>query len=138
MAKPGPPKGTKPAFPLRGRPVGVKNKVPTMLKEAILEAAEAVGQDGKGKDGLVGYLKFLAVDQPGPFTGLLGKVLPLVVAGDKDNPLLVKHESESAFERLARGLGQAVPGPAAGTGEPSGLVIEGKAQPTHAPGPKSH
>ena len=69
---------TKPRPPRAGlgRPPGAKNKVTTTLKEAILLAAEQVGQDGKGKDGLTGYLRSVAVAEPKAFCGLLGRVLP--------------------------------------------------------------
>jgi hypothetical protein len=52
-----------------------------LLKDAIARAAEAVGEDGCGKNGLIGYLKWLAVREPQVFAGLLGKLLPLQVAG---------------------------------------------------------
>jgi len=48
----------------RGRKAGVPNKIPPLLKDAILEAASLVGYDGMGKDGLVGYLKRMAVYYP--------------------------------------------------------------------------
>jgi hypothetical protein len=67
----------------RGRKKGLPNKVTTQLKEAILAAAEQAGGDG----GLVTYLHEQAQMNPGHFMTLLGKVLPLQVAGDKDNPL---------------------------------------------------
>lgn len=70
-----------------GRPKGVPNKTTTALKEAILRAAELAGADMKGKDGLIGYCQFLAVNEPKSFTTLLGRVLPLQVAGDPDNPV---------------------------------------------------
>jgi hypothetical protein len=66
----------------RGRPPGSGNKVPAILKEAIVKAAELAG----GKEGLVGYLLTQANANPSAFLGLLGKVLPLQMAGDKDNP----------------------------------------------------
>lgn len=72
-----------------GRPKGVPNKTTTALKEAILKAAELAGADMKGKDGLVGYCQFLAVNEPKSFTTLLGRVLPLQMAGDPDNPVHV-------------------------------------------------
>jgi len=67
----------------RGRKKGMPNKTTTQLKEAILAAAEQAGGDG----GLVNYLHEQARMNPGHFMTLLGKVLPLQVAGDKDAPL---------------------------------------------------
>ena len=70
-----------------GRPKGSRNKTTKLLKEAILKAAEATGEDQQGKDGLVGYCTYLAKDEPKAFTQLLGRVLPIQVQGDKGNPL---------------------------------------------------
>ena len=66
-----------------GRAKGTPNKTTALLKDAILKAAEAAG----GDDGLVGYLQAQAAANPGPFMALLGKVLPMQIAGDPDNPL---------------------------------------------------
>ena len=66
-----------------GRQKGVPNKTTTALKEAILAAAEAAG----GKDGMIGYLRTIAIENSGAFVALLGKVLPLQIAGDPDNPI---------------------------------------------------
>jgi hypothetical protein len=68
-----------------GRAKGTVNKTTALLKDAILKAAELAG----GEQGLVGYLAQQAVDNPGPFMALLGKVLPLQIAGDPNNPLEV-------------------------------------------------
>lgn len=65
-----------------GRPKGVPNKTTTQLKEALLEAATLAG----GEAGLVGYLVQQAADNPASFLTLLGKVLPLQVAQDPENP----------------------------------------------------
>ena len=67
----------------KGKPKGTPNKTTTQLKEAILAAAEQAGGDG----GLVNYLHDQARMNPGHFMTLLGKVLPMQVAGDKDAPL---------------------------------------------------
>lgn len=72
-----------------GRPKGVPNKTTALLKEAIIQAAEAVGEDGKGKGKLKGYCKFLAVSEPKAFAGLLGRVLPMQVTGEGDGPIQV-------------------------------------------------
>lgn len=58
-----------------GRSKGTPNKTTALLKDAIMQAAELAG----GKEGLVGYLKAQATENPGPFMSLLGKVLPLQI-----------------------------------------------------------
>ena len=68
-----------------GRAKGTPNKTTALLKDAILKAAEAAG----GSDGLVGYLQAQATANPGPFMALLGKVLPMQIGGDPDNPVVV-------------------------------------------------
>lgn len=70
-----------------GRAKGTPNKTTKALKDAILMAAEATGYDGKGKEGLVGYLKHVASSDVKAFSALLGKVLPMQVTGDPDNPV---------------------------------------------------
>jgi hypothetical protein len=70
-----------------GRPKGAVNKTTALLKDAILMAAQRAG--GGGEDGIANYLVEQARDNPGPFLSLLGKVLPMTVAGDKDNPVFI-------------------------------------------------
>jgi hypothetical protein len=76
------PKKVMPISP--GRPKGVPNKTTALLKDAILKAA---ADAGGGDDGLVTYLTDQAKANPGPFMALLGKVLPMQISGDADNPL---------------------------------------------------
>lgn len=80
-----------------GRPKGMPNKTTALLKDAILKAAEEAGADQAGKDGLVGYLTFLAKDHPQPFATLLGKVLPLQVTGENGGPVGVLFQT--VYER---------------------------------------
>lgn len=65
-----------------GRPKGVPNKTTALLKDAILKAATDAGNGDMAE-----YLKRQAEANPGPFMALLGKVLPMQIAGDPDNPL---------------------------------------------------
>ena len=70
----------------KGRKAGVPNKITRTLKEAILYAAEMAGEDGKGKDGLEGFLARQAQANPKSFMSLLGRVLPMTVANADDEP----------------------------------------------------
>ena len=45
---------------------------------------QAATEEGGGN--LVAFLRQQAREQPGPFLALLGRVLPLQVTGDRDNP----------------------------------------------------
>jgi hypothetical protein len=75
-----------------GRPKGSANKTTAHLKDAIIKAAEAVGSDKLGTDGLVGYCTYLATEEPKAFAQLLGKVLPMQIAGDPDSPIIHRVE----------------------------------------------
>jgi hypothetical protein len=77
----------KPPAAGMGRRKGSVNKTTAVLKDAILEAAKAVGHDGKGKGGLVGYLKRVAATDTKAFSALLGKVLPMQITGDAGGAL---------------------------------------------------
>lgn len=59
--------------PRAGRPKGIPNKFTGELRDMILNALAGAGG--------VEYLKARAVDTPGPFLALVGKVLPLQVTG---------------------------------------------------------
>jgi hypothetical protein len=77
-------KGTKPG---PGRPKGLLNKFTGDLKEAFLQAAQAAG----GSDGIAGYLYDQAIrDNPSPFMAGLSKLLPLLLEGNKDAPIIVE------------------------------------------------
>jgi hypothetical protein len=79
--------GSKPGERRGGRQKGTPNKTTAALKDAILTAAELCGADGKGKDGTVGYLTYVAKTDVKAFAGLLGKVLPLQLAGKDGEPV---------------------------------------------------
>lgn len=60
-----------------GRPKGVPNKQTTAIKEMIIAALD--------KAGGVEYLETQSRKNPVAFMGLIGKVLPLQIAGAGDN-----------------------------------------------------
>ena len=68
-----------------GRKIGANGKINKLIREAVLEAADNVGSDGKGKGGMVGYLQERAIDQPQAFMGLLGRAMPMQVEGSGDD-----------------------------------------------------
>ena len=61
-----------------GRQKGTLNKTLTLLKDAILEAADTAA----GKEGLVGYLRSQARENPVAFMGLLDKLVPSPIAAE--------------------------------------------------------
>lgn len=64
-----------------GRPKGLPNKTTAQLKDMILQALD--------KAGGVEYLLDCALNEKtqGAFLSLIGRVLPMTVAGDPANPL---------------------------------------------------
>lgn len=67
------PKRVGDGTPGPGRPKGSQNKATAALKDMILAALD--------KSGGVEYLMRQAEENPGPFLSLVGKVLPMTVAG---------------------------------------------------------
>jgi hypothetical protein len=79
-----PERGHKPSTPLKtetsnrtGRPKGSHNRFTILVKDAIIMACEMHGQDGKGKDELVGYMFKLASEEPKSMAMLLRAVMPI-------------------------------------------------------------
>lgn len=73
-----------------GRKKGTSNKATKALKDAIILAAELEGEDGNGKDALVGYCRKVARQDIKAFSSLLGRVLPMQVNAEvthKTDPL---------------------------------------------------
>lgn len=56
-------------------------KLNTTLKDAVITAAEIVGEDGKGRGALVGYVTMLARNEPKTFAQLLIKLMPTQLSG---------------------------------------------------------
>ena len=73
----------------KGRPKGSPNKVTADVKAMVLAALDQAGG--------VGYLLEQANANPTAFLTLVGKVLPLTVSGDPENPLV--HRIERSLRR---------------------------------------
>lgn len=63
----------------KGRKKGVPNKTTAALKDMILQALD--------RKGGVDYLEQQADENPTAFLTLIGKVLPMTLANDPNNPL---------------------------------------------------
>ena len=81
---------------LGGRKKGTPNRISRATKEQLLEVVSRVGSDGNGKDGVVGYYKWLAKRHPKIFLTQLARLLPL------ETPKAVSrgwaNETATAFE----------------------------------------
>ena len=86
----------------RGRPKGALNYFTRDVKEAIINACNRHGQDGKGKGGLEGYLFRLARDEPKTMAMLLRAVLPTQITLERVEP----PEPQISFEELQQQLAQ--------------------------------
>jgi hypothetical protein len=73
-----------------GRRKGQVNKTTALLKDAILKAADEAG----GSGGLTAYLRVQAIENPGPFMALLGKVLPMQVTGEGGGAIEIRWSGE--------------------------------------------
>ena len=69
---------------LGGRKPGQPNRSTQLLKDTILDAAQRAG-----KGDIVAYLERQAEENPVAFLALLGRVLPLQVQNDRDNPVAI-------------------------------------------------
>jgi hypothetical protein len=82
----------------RGRPKGAKNKVTMHMREMVMLASEKVGENGRGRDGTVGFLCRLARREPKAFAQLLGKLIPLQIEQDPNPPEQVHRHYHSVAD----------------------------------------
>jgi hypothetical protein len=80
---------------LGGRKKGTPNRINGTLIERIVQAAEQVGSDGKGKDGIDGYFQRLAGKKEGYFVSLLRPaVQKQVPATEPENEIVYATEQD--------------------------------------------
>jgi hypothetical protein len=89
-----------------GRRIGSTNKVPRLLKEAIMLAAELEGSNGHGSGKLVGFLRRVAREDLKSFCMLLARVLPLQLHTQADERVEVTYRTieEVRHELEERGI----------------------------------
>ena len=88
-----------------GRKKGVQNLLTRELKQAIINGAIRHGEDGKGRNGLEGYMYFLASKDHKVFGMLLRAVLPMEVKASFDATVNVPYQSLEQAADDARRLG---------------------------------
>jgi hypothetical protein len=90
---------------LGGRKKGTPNRINSNLIERIVQAAEQVGADGKGKDGVDGYLQMLADQKTGYFVGLLRQAVQRQVpTAEPQNQVVYATEQDFRQALLDRGV----------------------------------
>src|SRR5262245_43524993 len=82
-----------------GRKQGTPNKTTLELMDAVLKAAEGVGSNLNGKDGLVGYLMRVGRKDTKAFGSLLRAVLPLRASVTIDESMLTLEDHKAEFEK---------------------------------------
>ena len=89
-----------------GRKPRIENRLPKLVKDAVLMAAEANGSDGKGKDGLLGFM-LRAIDEDfRGFLMLLGRIMPMQVETRTDlkTEIVYRSVTEIRREMASRGI----------------------------------
>jgi len=87
-----------------GRKAGTPNRTTGFLREEVLTAAEAAGNE-LGGDGRVGYFKWVALNHPPSFLSLLARSLPQQLEPEQTSPPeddKVLHTIEEVREELIR------------------------------------
>jgi hypothetical protein len=95
----------------RGTRHGVNQRATAVLKDAIIYAAQIVGdeysqskEDGYGVGGLVSYLTEIARTEPKSFTTLLARVLPLHVQTTTTEQVTYRSSEEVRQELEKQGI----------------------------------
>jgi hypothetical protein len=90
----------------RNRSQSARNKVTSSLAIAMLLAAERVGEDGRGRNGVVGYFTWIARTQPLAFFRLLVRVcLDQNVGEGHEKPQVERYETLEEVIQEARECG---------------------------------
>jgi len=65
-----------------GRPKGAKDRISTDLKKSFIEALLSVGSDGKGTDGIEGFIHHAIRNDLRGVLAVVAKIIPLQVNAD--------------------------------------------------------
>jgi hypothetical protein len=110
-----------------GRQKGTPNKITRLLKEAIPEALERLGSDGKGKDGIVGFLMVAAVTETAAYLRLLDRLLPYQITGLDGGDVKLKYTNKVEIVARLKERGLPIPPSLIDNDISDSKTIEGKA-----------
>jgi hypothetical protein len=74
------------------------------FNEAVILAAQQVGEDNRGRDGLLGYLRRIARTEPKLFAALLGRVPPGQIIDKEDRKVRYEMYEEAREALLEEGV----------------------------------
>jgi hypothetical protein len=101
--KPGQPKP-----PGSGRQKGTPNRFNADIQEALLEATNRYGYDGKGRDALVGFIMRLCDKEPGVVGGMLKCAMPRTVNAKVTHDAASVPYQEARERLISRGIDPAL------------------------------
>src|SRR5204863_8142329 len=89
-----------------GRKTGTPNRLNRNLLEALVKAAEKVGSDGRGKDGIDGYFERLAGTKEGYLVSLLRPAVQKQAPAAEPHENTIVYQTEQEFRQalLDRGV----------------------------------
>jgi len=90
---------------LGGRQKGTPNRYNSNLIDSLLQAAEQVGSDGKGKNGIDGYFRKLAGKNVGYFVSLLRPAVHKQMPATEPEREIVVYATEQDFRQALLDLG---------------------------------
>jgi hypothetical protein len=87
-----------------GRTKGTANKTNKQMRDLILEAAADVGEDGEGKDGVLGFLRDCARHERVAYLNALVKLVPHQLVARVNTTLTVEHVQYETIEEAREAL----------------------------------
>ena len=84
----------------RGRPRGSQNFFTRDMKTAIIDACNELGFDGRGQEGMKGYMKFLGKNFPPVFAALIRAAMPAQVTVER----VERHKPYESYEEVQEAL----------------------------------
>lgn len=95
--------------PETGADIGRKLVMTRAVREAVIEAAERIGSDGKGKDGLIGFMIGMAKKRPENFDSMLLRMVPIMEGVSRGDEEIRQYKTVEEVRRAMRERALPVP-----------------------------